>query len=64
MITKTTHKIGPGEASTTLNAAWVASKEGDSRDKSKSTEKRKKEGSEVQKCIARKAISQNARWDI
>ena len=64
MITKTTHKIGPGEASTTLNAAWVASKEGDSRDKSKPTEKRKKEGSEVQKCISRKAISQTARWDI
>lgn len=63
MITKTTHKIGPGEASTTLNAAWVASKEGDSTDKSNPT-RRKKEGSEVQKCIARKAINQNARWDI
>jgi hypothetical protein len=63
MITKTTHKIGPGEASTTLNAAWVASKEGNSTDKS-SPKKRKKEGSEVQKCVARKTINQSARWDI
>ena len=28
MITKTTHRIAPGDASTTIQAAWVASKEG------------------------------------
>lgn len=57
MITKTSHTIRPGEATTTIDAAWVASKEGDS-DANKEggtngeEKKRKPEGNEkIRKCV-------------
>jgi hypothetical protein len=53
MITKTTHRIAPGDASTTINAAWVCSKEGDSvENKKKKTKKREPEANEkINKCV-------------
>jgi len=53
MITKTTHRIAPGDASTTINAAWVCSKEGDSvKNKKKKTKKREPEANEkINKCV-------------
>ena len=57
MITKTSHTIRPGEATTTIDAAWVASKEGDSdankEDSTNSGKKqRKPEGNEkIRKCV-------------
>jgi hypothetical protein len=57
MITKTSHTIRPGEATTTIDAAWVASKEGDSdankQDSANGEKKqRKPEGNEkIRKCV-------------
>lgn len=57
MITKTSHTIRPGEATTTIDAAWVASKEGDSdankQDNTNGEKKqRKPEGNEkIRKCV-------------
>ena len=62
MITKTTHSIKPGDATTTLNAAWVASKKGAQTDKGAT--KRKPEASSVQKCVSTPTFRTNDRWDI
>jgi hypothetical protein len=53
MIVKTSHKIAPGVADTTLNAVWVASKEGKpSGSPGTGNEKRKPEGDvAVKKCL-------------
>ena len=53
MITKTTHRIAPGDASTTIDAAWVCSKEGDSiKNKKKKNKKREPESNEkINKCL-------------
>jgi hypothetical protein len=54
MIVKTSHSIKPGDAETTLNAAWVASKGGEVIKATKQDERDKrnvKEGTEkVKKC--------------
>ena len=62
MIYKTTHSIKPGDATTTINAAWVASKKG--AEINKDPPKRKPEGSGVQKCVSKPTFRTNARWDI
>ena len=62
MIYKTTHSIKPGDATTTINAAWVASKKG--AETKKDPKKRKPEASDVQKCVSKPAFRSNARWDI
>ena len=54
MITKTTHQISPGQADTTIEASWVASKDGKYGKRTASTDDEKRgegEGSEkVKKC--------------
>lgn len=65
MIVKTSHSIKPGDAETTLNAAWVASKGGKAVKATTGTERDKrnvKEGSEqAQKCLVKSVFKTDNR---
>ena len=67
MIVKTSHSIKPGDAETTLNAAWVASKGGKVIKAKKIGERDKRnveEGSEVaQKCGVNSVFKTDNRGD-